>query len=833
MTVLDSGGVTFSRVWCCYEIYISLMLRSAHKYEVYTSQEHLYDESGNYPPDFFDFQGPSKFNATTDEKIQEWVDSGAEMWCRGVVEARTRQVKRCAVGITSAPVYTQAGLESVEGRHRRQSPFNLALLKGAAGAQLQFAQASQQADRARILNEVTGIGGELEPPKQHAKYEELNQKLHGRFILALIRPTIEAKATLAEITPALRTSGLTTIDLDFTGMIAKTRSGAPQWSDDLSDEAKEAMRNGQVLVPIFQSLPLTLVEFECKLDASAIDAQLAFASSLKTLKQLRTLKLTGIWRKAGKAVGTALHALLSLEQLCLEGGIGCGGCMAVFEMLAGSTSLQRLEIESKNIFYYPGEEEEEEEDGSDVDKGEPREAAAAVARAIANGLRQNRSLKYLDVFLVFASLADAEAAIVADGLKDHPTLTFLRAQVAPSSWDVGGGTHALVRAVGSVGSLTRLAFIAGPRALQAPDRMLKDGAASQDDDDEEDGGEGVAAPLLHSLCSSLTMSAATSVLTHLELCSEKDKWGRFLGLSGNGLQTLATHTSWPALHTLILRRLDLSWRDGRMVFSGGQRAGDDAAVAAIVNPFVEMVAALPSLTSLDLTQMEPCMPTRSGELLFKQLHALKSPVVDLNLASCRMFGVGTASVAESMQIWLKGNPEVRSLNLMQNEFTPSGCEVLLNGLLSNTSLVYLNLIATGVMGDQGADEFDVPAEWMMQELTDTDGLAALCKVIQIHPSLKMLDLLDYMKTDGLAISFQLDSSGRAEFKGRALALLTAALDSSQGALDRSGVPSFNDVFRLDLNGMPYVEQEDANQEWEILMPSTVWPTDCMRHSQGK
>mgnify|MGYP003320066905 CR=1 FL=1 len=43
VSILDRNGVVFSRVWCCYEIYVSLAEMGGRlKYEVYTAHEHTY-----------------------------------------------------------------------------------------------------------------------------------------------------------------------------------------------------------------------------------------------------------------------------------------------------------------------------------------------------------------------------------------------------------------------------------------------------------------------------------------------------------------------------------------------------------------------------------------------------------------------------------------------------------------------------------------------------------------------------------------------------------------------------------------------------------------------
>ena len=71
----------------------------------------------------------------------------------------------------------------------RQARFPVGLLQAAFGIKVEDGQASVETDKRHILNSLTGMPLDSEPPRTHAQYDRINQLLHARYALGGLRST--------------------------------------------------------------------------------------------------------------------------------------------------------------------------------------------------------------------------------------------------------------------------------------------------------------------------------------------------------------------------------------------------------------------------------------------------------------------------------------------------------------------------------------------------------------------------------------------------------------------------------------------------------------------
>jgi hypothetical protein len=164
VTVLDEGGITFSRIWCGYEIFTSLAGDSNKTYDVYTC--------------------PKQGGAV------------------GLVE-----------GLSAGDINAGA-------KQKRESAFPLERVR--LDIQLQSAQASVEADRKAILNAIVGAAADAEPPEEHASYTRLNNMLAGRFAAGMVRTVIARGKKLDPYFAAIKASAATSLVIDLSNLIKCT-----------------------------------------------------------------------------------------------------------------------------------------------------------------------------------------------------------------------------------------------------------------------------------------------------------------------------------------------------------------------------------------------------------------------------------------------------------------------------------------------------------------------------------------------------------------------------------------------------------------------------------
>lgn len=179
ISVLDKNSIVFSRVWCCYEIYVALTVSDGRlKYDVYTAHDH------------------EGYNFGQKEAVG-FIDGGS-------FEERKKP----------------------ELQTLREGKFPWEVRYKGMKTKLQSAEASFEGDRVKILNSIAGTAAGSVPPTTCEAYDALNNMLRGRFAVASLKPLMDGKENqLIEAVEAMRVSSLRSITLNFTDASKRDQLG--------------------------------------------------------------------------------------------------------------------------------------------------------------------------------------------------------------------------------------------------------------------------------------------------------------------------------------------------------------------------------------------------------------------------------------------------------------------------------------------------------------------------------------------------------------------------------------------------------------------------------
>mmetsp|Transcript_51143 Transcript_51143/g.130136 ORF Transcript_51143/g.130136 Transcript_51143/m.130136 type:complete len:792 (+) Transcript_51143:117-2492(+) len=194
VSVIDAQAVCYTRVWCCYEVWLSLGLSATRswpfRYDMYMSVD-----------------GDSAVGLTD--------------------------------GLAAADMLRDEALW-VQDKVDRESRFPLDVAHQMLNVRLQDAKASCDADRARILNSIIGAPDvDALPPAEHDFYEELNDALSGRFAAAMWRNALEARQTMADYGEVLSSSGLYRLHVALSNSDAFTDKAAAMLGSSLPQTLQE------------------------------------------------------------------------------------------------------------------------------------------------------------------------------------------------------------------------------------------------------------------------------------------------------------------------------------------------------------------------------------------------------------------------------------------------------------------------------------------------------------------------------------------------------------------------------------------------------------------
>lgn len=181
IALLDKDGKYFSRVWCDYEIYVSLTIadaeRDAHArahgkytYDIYTAYKH-FESSQGIPERRREAVGIvdiSNGHAPADLVVRPFLkDSNG-----GGVPNKT---------IQSDPT---SAVDLAQSKKEREGYFPVDLLESGLRAMVERGDASVATDRQHILNAIIGGGRSLGAPvrTKHARYDVINGVLNSRVL---------------------------------------------------------------------------------------------------------------------------------------------------------------------------------------------------------------------------------------------------------------------------------------------------------------------------------------------------------------------------------------------------------------------------------------------------------------------------------------------------------------------------------------------------------------------------------------------------------------------------------------------------------------------------
>ena len=314
ISVIDEGGVTYSRIWCDLEIHLAL--RDGGTYEMYTAREGC---------EVCDYAG---INEARDAAKAEAKRNGVELATADTLR-HLPIVRRRAVGLTAGPCRVDKGYAYLQTF--RQAAFPLELVRRAFTIRVQAGEASVESDRTHILNYMAGReGAALEHAVlgECAAYEATNAKLHGAFAAAAWRKLLEGGEAMAPVAERLAASGLRKLQLSLTDCAAAT------------DEHVRLLA---------AHLPPTLEEVEFELEGSGVTAEGAWAllASVARCAKSRLRELDMIGCGIGGPIPEALGECRALEVLLLNRSPQLTG--AIPEALGQCRALKKLYLRDTQV----------------------------------------------------------------------------------------------------------------------------------------------------------------------------------------------------------------------------------------------------------------------------------------------------------------------------------------------------------------------------------------------------------------------------------------------------------------------------------------------------
>jgi hypothetical protein len=237
-------------------------------------------------------------------------------------------------GNPTAP--TKVDLEHTAAlKAHRQARLSVRLLQAAFRIKVEDGQASVEKDRRHILNYLTGMPLESEPPRTHAQYDRINKLLHTHYALGgLPRCVKEGGEALEQCLAALRASPPT----DRFVVSAPFDDATVEQLIDLLPPTLQHLEMSRACITV---VPEAVGKFTAllALDFSYCQKLTALPESVGNLGALRTLGLKNCWRLAilPESVGN-LGTLLTLDLT------GCSNLTALPESIGNLRALQTLKL---------------------------------------------------------------------------------------------------------------------------------------------------------------------------------------------------------------------------------------------------------------------------------------------------------------------------------------------------------------------------------------------------------------------------------------------------------------------------------------------------------
>jgi len=289
VVIVDRGVVVFSRIWCCYEEHVSL------------------EKS-------FDKTDTSEYTLDVYTVLEDDQD--------------------CAVGITDGLCAADGG--RANGKSLREAAFPLRVAQAVLDIDLAKANASQEIDKTRILNAIAASDDlDAPPPEEHPEYDELNQRLRGRFVAGVLETLMKSGENMEEYGAAMKFSQLRSFNVSLydVPLSDQTAESFASWlpdtlSDCMINFKSSAYGSETVLRALGGKTDLSKVSVHCdKMDAGVQGFVTGLpAEGLPCLEECYFLYCTSkcpdnVGDAGGMALAGALSGglLPSLRKLSLEG----------------------------------------------------------------------------------------------------------------------------------------------------------------------------------------------------------------------------------------------------------------------------------------------------------------------------------------------------------------------------------------------------------------------------------------------------------------------------------------------------------------------------------
>ena len=333
LSILDSGGMCFKRVWCSFEMHLAFTQVEGLKYEVYTAHEHKLGYK--------------------DTRSAVGISDGPAI--KAIV-----QIPKEGGGYDEYEPVGQLTEEGTQEKATRESYFPLSLAEAAFGVMLETADASVEADKVKILNTIAGQPDLAAPfPTTHENYESLNALLRGRFAVVALRLMLEQGVSIEKAATLVKGCGLKKLNLGFKGCKGFNAEAMQLITTNLPPELEaldmeEKMLGPQHAVALAEGLKVLKGLTSLKINNQMIgdEGAKAMAEFLKVNSTLPVLNLSSnhIGPEGGNAMLEALKVNKTLTSLNLrDNDIGPEGGKAMAEALTISTTLAELNLSSNSI----------------------------------------------------------------------------------------------------------------------------------------------------------------------------------------------------------------------------------------------------------------------------------------------------------------------------------------------------------------------------------------------------------------------------------------------------------------------------------------------------
>ena len=329
VSILDKDCVVYSRIWCIYELYKSLMdKKDGYKFDVYTEYDWEFDKKLT--------SGSFKDNGDAIGLIDGFIDGDIQY-------------------VSPNPVF----------KSLRESQFPLERILKAGDIDIKKAVASEPRDDKYIKNTITNQNEDDDPPEHHENYEKLNKLIRGFFVSSSLERILKDESIESDqktiYFDILKQSSASVISLHMLGYTPFDDSVATQLAVSLpptitsftfTSDGSSVTQHG--IQTIFRGLAnLTNLEMLLLYDNSIDDETCSvLANAIRNNNNVRELYLTNnkIGVEGMKAISEALKNNHILELLALSNNqLNVDGAKAIAAFLKMNNTLKNLDLTDNKV----------------------------------------------------------------------------------------------------------------------------------------------------------------------------------------------------------------------------------------------------------------------------------------------------------------------------------------------------------------------------------------------------------------------------------------------------------------------------------------------------